>query len=211
MAQFIQIPGEYKKPSSLSRGLGGLGQTGVGLLQALNQQQQQSDQQSQLAQGLGLEQFSKQNPEMLLKIAELQNKQAGQVNQQEEKNKNLNSALSRIQSMRDIGARGRLGVGSGIKKLFGGKTAMDYAQYEQLGKSLISFVSPILIRNKAEFEVLAGKLYDPTQTDAAREGILKGLEEIINDNLGGLQNSNGQQNQQQNKNKQKRPLESFQK
>lgn len=95
------------------------------------------------------------------------------------------NALSTINRMRQLGSQGNLGFGSGVQStVFGGKTARDYGEYEQLGKSLIQMASPIIIRNKSEFETLAGKLYDPSIRDQEREGILAGMEKIIKDNMG---------------------------
>jgi len=48
--------------------------------------------------------------------------------------------------------------------------------YEQAGKELIQLASTLPIRNKAEFEVLAERLYDPTLPEAAIEGILDEME-----------------------------------
>jgi len=93
------------------------------------------------------------------------------------------NALQTIQHMQEIGKRGNLGRGSAISSLFGGESAKDAGHYERLGKSLISFSSPIIIRNKKEFEILAGDLYDPSISDARREGILEGMKEIITQNV----------------------------
>ena len=95
----------------------------------------------------------------------------------------LQEALGRIDKMRSIGARGNLGIGSSYKAAFGGKTARDLGEYETLGKSLISMVSTIPIRNKEEFKSLAHNLYDPDLPDSQREGILKSLEDIIQSNM----------------------------
>jgi hypothetical protein len=93
------------------------------------------------------------------------------------------NALDTINEMRAISKRGNLGRWSGISSTFGGKTAEDFGKYQQLGKSLISFASTIPIRNKAEFEVLAENLYDPTIPDRERKGILDAMEDIIRKNM----------------------------
>jgi len=91
----------------------------------------------------------------------------------------LNAAMDRVNQMRKIRAEGRLGFGIGAKKMLRGKAAENAAEYEQLGKSLISFATNIPIRNRLEFETLAEKLYDPSLSDADAFGILNAMERII--------------------------------
>jgi len=59
----------------------------------------------------------------------------------------------------------------------------DRAEYAQLGKSLISYATDIPIKNKAEFEALAEKLYDPYQTKEELEGIINAMRIIIDNGL----------------------------
>ena len=91
----------------------------------------------------------------------------------------LNSALDTINRMRDIGKKGNLGFGLGVRELYSPDARREAGEYEQLGKSLIQFASNIKITNRREFEVLAHKLYDPSITDDEREGILSALEKRI--------------------------------
>lgn len=158
------------------------------------------------------EDYSQLDQPTLMKLMELQNKQ-NQMAQQEraqqqrieleekklsqkaesEKQKEttkvqekvvpLQEALLRLQRMKDIGKGGNLGRGSSVKGFFGGQTAKDKAEYEQLGKSLISLATNIPIRNRIEFEVLAEKLYDSSLPDKEREGILNAMESIVNSSL----------------------------
>ena len=119
-------------------------------------------------------------------------------------------ALKTVQEMRDIGKKGRLGFGSGIRGLLSKDTRNDRAKYTQLGKSLIQFASNIPIRNKAEFETLAHDLYDPSITDASREGILDAMEAIISNSLRSM--SPQMQNEQEPvapQQKERPPLQSF--
>lgn len=92
----------------------------------------------------------------------------------------LKSGLLTIKEMQDIGKKGNLGVGTGIRKVFSNEAAKDAGQYEQLGKSLIQLSTNIPIRNRQEFETLAHGLYDPSIRDAERDGILTALGNIIN-------------------------------
>lgn len=113
---------------------------------------------------------------------------AQQLKDIENKKKNeglapLKSGLKTIEQMRKLSQKGNLGRGSSFIGLAGGKTSQDRAKYSQLGKSLIQLASNIPIRNKAEFEVLAHDLYDPSLPDSAREGILQAMEEIILGNM----------------------------
>ena len=126
----------------------------------------------------------------------------------------LQAGLQAIADMRKIGSKGNLGRGSAIGGYFGGETAKDRAEYEQLGKSIISLASNIPIRNKAEFETLAHNLYDPSLPDSAREGILNAMERIINRSMQGLdtgmdQGTNAMMGNPQQSNKPKPPLTSF--
>lgn len=88
-------------------------------------------------------------------------------------------ALSTLNQMEKIGKRGNLGIGTSIRGLGSSATRKDASEYERLGKSLISFASNIPIRNRQEFETLAHDLYDPSISDASREGILSAMKRII--------------------------------
>lgn len=94
----------------------------------------------------------------------------------------LQAGLATIHRMRELGSRGRLGK-TITRGLLGGEEAKERGEYEQLGKSLISLATTIPIRNRIEFETLAGKLYDPSIRDKEREGILDAMERIISQNL----------------------------
>lgn len=100
-----------------------------------------------------------------------------------QKSQNIQNALGSVEKMRSIRSKGNLGRGSSLLGFFGGETARDRGEYEQLGKSLISFASTIPIRNRLEFETLAEKLYDPSITDAESEGVLNSMEKILQDSL----------------------------
>lgn len=119
------------------------------------------------------------------------------------------SGLQTIEEMRKIGSRGKLGRGSAIKGFLGGETAKDRAQYEQLGKSLISLASNIPIRNQREFETLAHNLYDPSLPDSAREGILDAMESIISRSMQQFQGVSDQGTNMGSAKKEKPPLSSF--
>lgn len=118
-------------------------------------------------------------------------KQAEKDAEIQEKVGPLTNGLERINKMRALRAKDNLGRGSGITKFFGGETAKDFGEYEQLGKSLISLSTNIPIRNKLEFETLAHKLYDPTIQDEEAEGILDSMENIIRGSLSAYSNPKG--------------------
>lgn len=105
------------------------------------------------------------------------------IKEKSEKIEPLKSALDRVQKMKSIRAKNNLGRGSSIYGAFGGETAKDIGAYETLGNSLIQYATNIPIRNRTEFEQLAGKISDPYITNAEAEGILNELEGIINDSL----------------------------
>jgi|ERR1700722_2304381 len=95
----------------------------------------------------------------------------------------LQGALNGVTEMRNIRKKGNLGRGSSVWGFFGGETAKDRGQYETIGNSLISYATSIPIRNRVEFEKLAGHLSDPSITDSEAEGILNGLESIITNSI----------------------------
>jgi hypothetical protein len=102
----------------------------------------------------------------------------------EEKPKDLSSlrsGLKTLQEMKALRTKGNLGVGSTYSPW--GQTRNDASKYSQLGKSLISLVSNIPIRNQKEFEVLAHDLYNPNLSDDAAAGILDAMEQIITQGL----------------------------
>ena len=100
-----------------------------------------------------------------------------------EKIRPLKGALQIVNKMRAIRKKGNLGIGASAIGLWGGETAKDVGSYQTLGNSLISFASTIPIRNKVEFEKLAGHLSDPNITDKEAEGILNEMETIINNSI----------------------------
>ena len=89
------------------------------------------------------------------------------------------AALGVVARMRDIRANGNLGIGSGALALGNPAARRERGEYQQLGKSLISFATNIPIRNRIEFETLAEQLFDPNLTDATAEGLLDAMERII--------------------------------
>lgn len=101
-----------------------------------------------------------------------------------EKVRQLDGAMERLNQMREIRAKGNLGVWvKAGTHLLGGETARDKGKYEQLGKSLISLATTIPIRNRLEFETLADRLYEASISDAEAEGVLDGMEEIIESSI----------------------------
>lgn len=177
------------------------------------------DQQLQTAKLFQLQQASQQKNAQLQQAAlqkqallqqAAQQKQMQSEQKLQEKIAPLQQAFGTINRMREIGSKGNLGRGSAIFGALGGETAKDREEYEQLGKSLISFSTSIPIRNRLEFETLADKLYNPSLPDKARQGVLDAMERIINNslsqyvgpqNLQKFQGSSGQ--------KERPPLDSF--
>lgn len=103
-------------------------------------------------------------------------------------NEKFETGLDVVKGMREIVARGNLGRGSGFMGLFGGETAKDRAEYEQLGKSLIPLVAAgVPIRNQKEFEEYRKIITDPSQPESAIEGALSGIERIFEQKLKGGQ------------------------
>ncbi len=113
----------------------------------------------------------------------LQEKKAVKVEKSVASQQQIKSGLQTVKEMRDIGAKGNLGIGVGVRKLLSDEAAKDAGEYEQLGKSLIALSTTIPIRNRLEFETLAEKLYDPSIRDAEREGVLTAMENILNRSL----------------------------
>lgn len=93
----------------------------------------------------------------------------------------LQNALQVVNQMRQIRSKNNLGIGSSWSPF--SETQRDSGEYSQLGKSLIPLAANIPVRNQKEFETYAHDLIDPTITDARAEGILSGIERIINDSL----------------------------
>lgn len=92
-------------------------------------------------------------------------------------------ALDVINEMKALRGKGNLGFGS---QTLGGiypDVRKDRAEYEQLGKSLISYASMIPIRNQKEFETLSEKLFDPNLRDSDAEGILNAMTRIVENSL----------------------------
>jgi hypothetical protein len=163
------------------------------LTSALQGKRDESQSQSDLGRQLQLQQ-SKFEQDKQLKAMDLEGrtfkeertiaeKEAKAQQEQNEKIAPFQAGIETVQQMRQLRAKGNLGRGSSILGFFGGETARDRGQYEQLGKSLISLASNIPIRNQMEFQTLAEKLYDPSLTDGEAEGVLNAMEKILNQNM----------------------------
>ncbi len=147
-----------------------------------------------------------------LNLLEAQNVAKSQnITPQQEKNqqelKRLTGALGVIDEMEEIGKGGNLGLGTTFQQAISPKAREDAGKYETLGKSLISYASSIPIRNRAEFDVLAEKLYDPSISDSGRKGILDGMRKIIQNSIDafGIE----EEDEIPSKNKKRPPLSSF--
>lgn len=119
----------------------------------------------------------------------------------EETYNSLKGAQDSLNRMKSLRKKGNLGRGSAARGIFGGETAKNRGEYEQLGKSLIQYATNIPIRNRIEFETLAEKLYDPSIPDKEAEGILSAIERILNNSLKGFSEQGNQTS--------KRPLSNF--
>lgn len=172
-----------------------VGSAGVGALEGFMEKQRKQEMLNQLAQenkalqGHGIELSGITNPKTREQvIAEGLKGQSSQRKEYQDKMIPAKAALSTIAEMRNLGKTGHLGpkisqgfLGTGLANE---DVRRNRSKYEQLGKSLISMASTIPIRNQAEFNTLSERLYDPTLTDATREGILDALENVIKRGLG---------------------------
>lgn len=102
----------------------------------------------------------------------------------EQRVQQIQDAKSRLNKMRELRTKGNLGgwIKAGAHH-FGGESARDKGEYEQLGKSLISLASNIPIRNRQEFDTLSERLYSASITDAEAQGVLDGMEQILDASL----------------------------
>lgn len=124
-----------------------------------------------------------------------------------EQNQGILGALDVVKRQRELLKSANLGpkyaiLGTGRKagSTFTKQGIKDRAEYERLGKSLISRATNIPIRNRIEFETLADKLFDPLAKQEEIEGSLDAMERILNNSLG-IYSSSGneiQSNQQYN-------------
>jgi hypothetical protein len=94
------------------------------------------------------------------------------------------AGIDTIKKMRSLIEKGNLGRGSGIMSLFGGETARDSGQFEQLGISLIPLAAAgVPVRNQREFEKYSKIITDPTSPDEKLLGALQGLEDIFTNKI----------------------------
>jgi hypothetical protein len=122
----------------------------------------------------------------------------------------LEGAIETIDRMEKLGKKGNLGIGTKVRGILSPEARKHAAEYERLGKSLISFASNIPIRNRQEFETMAHDLYDPSISDASREGILSAMKRIIQSSMQQYETPEGegmkaQARQQRQFNKQEKP------
>ena len=206
MVQVIQS-NRQKQPTFSQSILGGLSQSVPQAFQehfSNKRNQQEIAQENEAAKRMGIDLSGISDPNVRQKVMSealrgqenekqfnreslFKNEEINRKTQQEQENKNLplQSALERVGKMKDIRKKNNLGRGSAVLGFFGGETAKDRGAYETLGNSLIQYATTIPIRNRVEFEQLAGRISDPSITDSEAEGILDELEGIIKDGLSG--------------------------
>jgi hypothetical protein len=96
------------------------------------------------------------------------------------------TGLETIEAMRQIVSKGNVGRGSGILGFFGGETARDRGELEQLGTSLIPLVAAgVPVRNRQEFEKYSKIITDPSSPEDQLIGALNGLEKIFKNKVSG--------------------------
>lgn len=95
-------------------------------------------------------------------------------------------ASTLLQRMREIKEKGNIGRFSSVPGFFGGETARDRSEFEQLGKSLIPLVAAgVPIRNQREFDEYKKVITDPSSSLDQIEGAINGLERIFSMKLAG--------------------------
>lgn len=120
-----------------------------------------------------------------LSIEKARGRGLAQEAKQLEKVKLLEQGRQTIAAMRAVGQKGNLGRFSSVPGFFGGKTAKDRAEYEQLGRSLIPIVAAgVPIRNQREFDEYKKIITDPSATDSEREGALDALDGLLERSVG---------------------------
>lgn len=164
---------------------GGFGKGMVSGLESRKEKSAQEEENKSLEENYGIKLRGVSDPKQRQQIvaAKLQGKDAKGEQEREESLHDYEAAADTVNRMREIRKKGNLGRGSSIFGYFGGETAKHRGEYQTLGNSLIQIASTIPIRNREEFKKLAGSIGDPDITDAEAEGILNGLEKIINDSV----------------------------
>lgn len=159
--------------------------------------QQKAQQNQQLEQQKGQQQFQQQQQLLQQKGQQAEGLLQQKLSQKDQKQKTqpIKSALNILERQRELLAEGNLGpkIGTpgktGRKALstFSKKGTQDRAEFERLGKSLISFSTTIPIRNRFEFETLAANLFDPTSSQEEIRGSLDAMQRILSNSLESFQ------------------------
>lgn len=179
------LPRVKSTGEKLAGAVGDITQTLTGHFAQQHQQQQAAQAENEAFRRMGLD-VEGLSPEMKkIVVSELmKGRGAGKG---EDKMQAAQAGLETVNRMRELGKTGHLGPKisqMGGLGFLSADVRRDRAEYEQLGKSLIQLASAIPIRNQQEFNTLADQLYDPTLTDASREGILNAMERIISQSVG---------------------------
>lgn len=147
--------------------------------------------------GIPQEQISGLNPKQ--KEIVLENYYKSKQKGTEDKTRPIKTGLSLLKRQRELLERGNLGPVAGIWGVGTGRKTgstwtkqgrIDRAEYERLGKSLISLSTTMQIRNQSEFDKLAAGLYDPKATQEEIEGNILGMERLLRENLGEYESAN---------------------
>jgi hypothetical protein len=134
-----------------------------------------------------MEQFGQGQLKELNYLNKLQEKNAGQrskeVSEAQAEISDFQGALDAISKMEGLRKKGNLGMFNRVQGIYDPQAREDKGAYQTLGNSLISYASSIPIRNKQEFEKLAGHISDPNITDAEASGILQQMRTIITNSM----------------------------
>lgn len=168
---------------------------------AFEQQQNESDVMNRILSGIGQETSGEDAIQQIFgarglgfdkkeKLANAVTKVREKASKTYEKKQQVEHGLDLVARQRKLLETGHLGeffTGPGKtsrKGLIPTKEATKVrAEYQRLGKALISMSSNIPIRNRQEFEVLAADLYDPDKSKEEAAGILDAMELILRGSL----------------------------
>lgn len=177
------LPQIQRQPSFKEQLGSSLGQTAGATLSSAFQgmsERARMKKENEALKGLGIDVTGIRDPDLRKEIVK-----AG-VKQKADQHEQFETGIETLDKMEEILSKGNLGRGSALFGIFGGETAQDRSEYEQLGKSLIPLVAAgVPIRNQREFEEYKKTLTNPSALQSEIKGALDGLRDIFERKLSG--------------------------
>lgn len=181
MVQIIQQPQRKNFGQQFAESVGAMGQQLPDIFGDIIQKREGKERRSKENEALkrfGIDLSDVEDPDLRKTI--VQNSMKQKASDQEK----FSTGLNILDEMQSIVDKGDIGFGSQVMGFFGGDTARQRSEFEQLGKSLIPIVAAgVPIRNQREFDEYKKVITNPSSRLSEIQGAINGLRKIFDQKL----------------------------